>query len=135
MIAGSASRGSASRAATCSEVVAPSAAAASPTSTPARRNIPTANAVAVAAPPGTIRPTLFPVSCAHATANQSFSCSAIRLSPHSDTKLAASLNSASPVQYQSRWESDRQEEKTAIRLGSSRYSETPATSSSSPGRA
>jgi hypothetical protein len=56
----------------------------------------------VAAPPGTIRPTLFPLSCAPATANQLLSWREIRSSSHRQMKLAASLTNATPVQYQFR---------------------------------
>ena len=87
---------------------------------PARPSIPTANALAVAPPPGTIRPNAFPLSCAHATANQFVVRSATRSSFQSETKLAISASSASPAQYQLRCASDRQEEKTEMRLGSSR---------------
>src|SRR5207302_6372451 len=57
-MAGKARTGSASLVPTCSEVDAASAAVARPASTPARRSIPTETAVAVAAPPGTILPTV-----------------------------------------------------------------------------
>jgi hypothetical protein len=100
MIAGIVKSGSVSLVAICISVEAVSAAAARPTSTPARRSLPAATAAAVAAPPGTIRPTLFPLSWAQATVNQLLTWREIRLSSHRQTKLAASLSSARPVQYQ-----------------------------------
>jgi len=90
-------------------------------------------AVAVAPPPGRIRPTAFLLSCAAATGNQVRVCSAIRSSSQRQTKLAASATSASTVQYQTRCVSDRHEEKTASRLGSTTYSETPVTRANNPG--
>ncbi len=67
-----------------------------------------------------MRPTALPLSCAQATANQLFSCNAIRFSAQSDAKLPASVSSASAVQYQLSWVSDRQEENTATKLGRSK---------------
>jgi hypothetical protein len=81
--------------------------------------MPIENALAVAAPPGRILPTAFPASCEHETVNQLFTWSAIRSSCHKQTKLPVSLRSARAAQYHVRWESDRQEPKTAVRLGSS----------------
>jgi hypothetical protein len=97
--------------------------------------MPMENAVAVAAPPGTSLPTVFPLSCAQPTTNQLCSCNATRLSCHSQTKLPASASSASAVQYQVSPLSDRHDEKTATRLGSSMYSETAPTRTSYAGRA
>src|SRR6266540_4963137 len=116
-IAGSVSTGSASRVPTWSDVDAASAGADSLTPTPARRNISTVNAVAVAPPPGTTLPTAFPASCTEATTNQLFTRSATRSSSQSEAKHAPSLASASAAQYHVRWPRDRQEEKTATRLG------------------
>src|SRR5262249_1097366 len=96
------------------------AAAACPTSLPARRNMETVKAVAAAPPPGTILPTALPASCEEPTTNQLFSCKAIRLSSQRQTKLAASATTASRAQYHVRCASDLHEEKTSTRLGSSR---------------
>ena len=84
-IAGSASTGSASVVAICSPVEAAKAAAASPVSTPARRSIVAEKAVAVAPPPGRIRPTALPLSWAAATGNQARVWSAIRSSSQRQT--------------------------------------------------
>jgi len=79
--------------------------------------MPIAKAVAVAPPPGTILPTVFPLSCALATVNQLLTCKAIRLSSQRQMKLPTSLTSASAAQYHVSLLSDRHEEKTAARLG------------------
>ena len=120
MIAGRASSGSARTVPSCSTVAAVSAVAALPTPTPARRSMPTENAVAVAPPPGTTLPTAFPASCAYATTSQLLMCIAMRFSSQNSTRLPASPTSASTAQYQVSRSSDRDEEKTAARLGKSR---------------
>ena len=84
----------------------------------------------MAPPPGTIRPTAFPLNCAAATGNQARVCSAIRSSCHSQRKLAISHATTRTAKYQSRCISERHDEKTAIRLGKNRYSDAPATASS-----
>jgi hypothetical protein len=76
--------------------------------------------VAVAPPPGTIRPTALPASCEQATANQSRVRSAIRLSSQIATKLAASNAAATTTHGHSRCPSEPADEKTAARLGSRR---------------
>src|SRR5215218_7725523 len=97
--------------------------------------MPTLTAVAVAPPPGRILPAAFPASCVQATVNQLLTCKAMRSSSHRQIRLPASLSGASAAQYHVSCVSDRHDEKTATRLGSNRYSETPVTSSTSPGRA
>ncbi|PWU19417.1 MAG: hypothetical protein C5B48_13585 [Candidatus Rokuibacteriota bacterium] len=117
-IAGSASTGSACLVASCNPVAAVSAAVARPASVPALRSIDTPTAVAVAAPPGRIRPAALPLSCAAATGNQALVPSAIRSSSQRQAMLAASAASAAAANAQSRCVSDRHEPKTASRLGS-----------------
>ncbi len=96
------------------------AAAASPVSTPAVRSIDALKAVAVAPPPGRIRPTAFPLSCAAATGNQARVFRAIRSSPQTLTTLAVVQTRTRIANGQARCVSDRHEAKTASRLGSSR---------------
>ena len=86
MIAGSASSGSETVAASWRAVDAASAVAASPTSMPARRSIPTANALAVAPPPGTIRPDRVPAQAVRTRPGTSSSTrNATRFNCQSDT--------------------------------------------------
>jgi hypothetical protein len=89
----------------------------------------TANGVGA---PGTIRPTAFPASCAQAIGNLALAPSAIRSSSHRHTKLAASQATARTAKGQSRCDSDRHDANTEASVGSSTYSETAATSRSTP---
>ena len=129
MITGSASSGSAAVVPSCSPVEAVSAAVARPASNPALRSMSTANGVGA---PGTIRPAAFPASCAQAIGNLALDPSAIRSSSHKHTKLAASQATARTAKGQSRCDSDRHDAKTEASVGSSTYSETAASSRSTP---
>src|SRR5258707_1027536 len=79
---------------------------------PASRSIDAVKTVATAPPPGRIRPTAFPLSCAAATGNRGPVRSAIRSSSHRETKLAVSLASET-ASFVSLWELDR----IALRTG------------------
>jgi hypothetical protein len=114
---------------------AASEAVASPASTPARRRRPDENAVAVAPPPGTIFPTALPASWLEATTNQLFTRRAMRSSSHKRTKLPASTATARAAQYHVSPDSDREDAKTAIRLGSNPYREIAVTTRTAAGHA
>ena len=101
---------------------------------PARRNIAAAVAVAVGPPPGRMRLTAVPVSCAPATANHARVCSATRSTSHRHTQLVTSQASVRTAKGQSRWASDRHDANTVSRLGSSRYSDTPPSTTRTAGR-
>jgi hypothetical protein len=78
------------------------------------------SAVAVAPPPGTIRPKALPESCEVATGNQACARSASRWSIETAAKLSASAGSMSTAHHGARFPSERQDENTSTRLGSRR---------------
>jgi len=116
-MAGRAKSGSASLVPTWRTLVEVKAAAACPTCLPARRNIETLKAVAVAPPPGTIFPMALPASCDVPITNQLLSCNAIRLSSDRlcSSELARPITSALT--------------RTGGRCGSEYSAETPRTRS------
>src|SRR4029453_6517805 len=79
------------------------------------------------AEPGTIRPSALPANWAHAIGNHPFEANAIRSSSHRQNELATSKRSTRTAKGESRCSSERQEEKTEIRPGRSRYSDTAVT--------
>jgi hypothetical protein len=116
-IAGSATTGSASVVARRIAAVALRPAAVLAVSTPADPRSPAETAVAVAPPPGRMRPAALPTSCAAITARRSSVPSATRSSSHRQIAARSSETSVRTAKGQSRCESERHEPNTDSRLG------------------